>query len=73
MSKQLRINPTVCDGAAMCALKAPSLIRMDRWGFPIVNRTPLDTASLLTEAERAVAACPRKALFIANIQNKPKQ
>lgn len=63
--RHLGIDPTVCDGAAMCAMMAPSLISMDRWGFPIVSEAPLDSPRLLGEAERAVGACPRKALFIS--------
>lgn len=59
----LRVNPVLCDGVGRCAQLAPDVIRIDHWGFPIVLRRPLSEAEL-TQAVRAVEACPRRALVL---------
>lgn len=60
---RLAINPAACDGLGMCAHQAPDVIELDPWGYPIVSGEPLE-GTLAAEAERAVRACPRKALFV---------
>jgi ferredoxin len=63
MSKRLRVNPIACDGHGLCAELLPELIRVDEWGYPIV-----DSDVVLPEhepnARRAVAACPKLALLL---------
>lgn len=63
MMTRLMIDPTRCDGVGICALKAPDLITLDTWGFPLIAESPL-TESTLVQAQRAVAACPKRALMI---------
>ncbi len=60
---RLGIDPVACDGVGICGYQAPELIRVDSWGFPILPAGPL-AAGQLTAAARAVAACPRRALFL---------
>jgi ferredoxin len=60
---RLLIDPTACDGVGICGHLAPELIRVDSWGYPILVQRILHRAELRV-ARAAVAACPRKALFI---------
>jgi ferredoxin len=60
----LRIDPAICDGVGICAHLAPDLITVDSWGYPIVSATPLERGGDRRQAEAAVRACPRKALFV---------
>jgi len=60
---RLRLDPVACDGVGICSHVAPDLITVDSWGYPIVA-TPALNRSERRSADAAVAACPRKALFI---------
>jgi ferredoxin len=62
-SPRLRVDPVACDGVGICGHAAGGLIRFDSWGFPIVPDVPLDPARL-DAARAAIAACPRRALFL---------
>jgi ferredoxin len=58
--KQLKVDPIACDGHGLCAELFPERVRLDDWGFPIVEGDvppPLEK-----HARRAVAACPVQAL-----------
>jgi ferredoxin len=61
---RLRLDPVACDGVGICAHLAHQVVRVDSWGYPIVSAEPLHGRSE-RQARAAVAACPRKALFIA--------
>jgi ferredoxin len=60
----LRLDATACAGIGMCAFVAPSLVGVDDWGYPVVERGAL-TSGDLRRARAAAAACPRRALFLA--------
>lgn len=62
--RRLRVNPTLCTGYSYCAEIVPELIAVDDWGYPIVSRREIDSEELLKLAHRAIATCPRLALFI---------
>jgi len=64
LSHRLKVNPIACDGSGLCAELLPERIRLDDWGYPIVDPEPL-TPELRQHAERAVDACPRMALLLA--------
>jgi ferredoxin len=64
VSRTVRVNPIACDGSGLCAELLPERIRLDEWGYPIVDPGPL-TPELEGHAERAVAACPTLALLLA--------
>jgi ferredoxin len=64
MSRTVKVNPIACDGSGLCAELLPERIRLDDWGYPIVDEEPLPRA-LEKHAERAVAACPTMALLLA--------
>lgn len=61
---RLRVDPGVCDGVGICAHLAPDLIALDSWGYPIVSTDPLARGGDRRQAEAAVAACPRRALYL---------
>jgi ferredoxin len=61
MSLRLRVNPIACAAHGLCEELLPEWIRLDDWGYPIVDDHPLDPA-LVDHARRAVAACPTLAL-----------
>jgi ferredoxin len=61
MSDVLRVNPIACEGHGLCAELFPERIRLDDWGYPIVDGTPVPR-SLEQHLRRAVAACPTLAL-----------
>jgi len=63
VSTVVRVNPIACDGSGLCAEILPERIRLDDWGYPIVDPRPL-TPELREHAERAVAACPKLALLL---------
>jgi ferredoxin len=62
-AEHLRVDPVACDGIGICSHLAPRLIRVDSWGYPIVPRDALEGRER-KRASAAVAACPRRALFI---------
>jgi ferredoxin len=61
MSDVLRVNPIACEGHGLCAELFPERVRLDDWGYPIVDGTPVPR-SLEQHMRRAVAACPTLAL-----------
>lgn len=63
MTARLRVNPITCDGHALCADLLPELIRLDDWGYPIID-DPEVAPELLVLARRAVNACPTLALML---------
>ena len=58
---RLAVDPIACDGHALCRDLFPERIRLDDWGYPIVDPRPV-SPRLLEHARRAVAACPNLAL-----------
>ncbi len=61
MSDVLRVNPIACEGHGLCAELFPERVRLDDWGYPIIDGTPVPR-SLEQHMRRAVAACPTLAL-----------
>jgi ferredoxin len=57
----LAVDWTRCDGHALCAALVPGAIRVDEWGYPILDQAELATRSK-SELSRAVTACPALAL-----------
>ena len=63
MSVRLRVNPVACEAHALCVELLPELIRLDDWGYPIIDSEHVPPG-LMGLAERAVDACPTLALVI---------
>jgi ferredoxin len=57
----LTLDPIACDGHGLCADLLPEMIRLDDWGYPIVDRREV-SPQLMAHAQRAVTACPVLAL-----------
>jgi ferredoxin len=64
MRTRLTVNPIACTGHGACAELFPEWIRLDDWGYPMVDDSPVPD-ELLAHARRAVAACPTLALRLA--------
>ncbi len=63
MSTRLRVNPITCEGHGLCAELLPELIRLDDWGYPILDEARVPD-ELLPLARRAADACPTLALLL---------
>ncbi len=57
------VDPIMCDGHGVCAELFPERVRMDPWGYPIVDGKDIPL-QLREHAERAVSSCPRLALHL---------
>ena len=57
----LAIDRIRCDGHGLCAELLPELVRLDDWGYPIIDGRPIP-GSMLEHARRAAEACPTLAL-----------
>ena len=64
MSERMRVDPIRCDGHGNCAELLPERVRLDEWGFPMIDDRPLPP-ELRRAARRAVEGCPRLALMLA--------
>jgi ferredoxin len=63
MSFRMRVNPIACEAHGLCVELLPELIRLDDWGYPILEQPEVPT-ELLDLANRAVDACPTLALIL---------
>jgi len=62
MSARLRFNPISCKAHGLCAELLPEMVRLDDWGYPIIDPRPIP-ANLMPYARKAVDQCPVLALF----------
>jgi ferredoxin len=63
MTDHLIVDFIKCDGHGICAEILPEWIRLDDWGYPIIDEREIPPA-LLAHARRAVVACPSLALHL---------
>ena len=63
MTLRLRVDPIACKAHGVCAELFPERIRLDDWGYPIIDLVPVPD-QLLEHARRAVSDCPRSALHL---------
>jgi ferredoxin len=61
--QRLAVDRIRCDGHGLCAELLPEVVRLDDWGYPIVQPGPVP-AHLLPHAQKAVAECPVLALAL---------
>ncbi|MEH0108405.1 ferredoxin [Tersicoccus sp. MR15.9] len=64
------VDPTACAAHGLCAAWLPERITLDEWGYPCVDGTPLDPATL-RRAEQAAAECPVRAFRVAVAPSRP--
>ncbi len=65
---RLRVDPLACEGIGLCAQIAADAVELDRWGYPVLGAR-LDPGDV-GAARRAARACPRKALWIENVDDR---
>jgi ferredoxin len=63
MSHSVRVNSIACQAHGMCAELLPERITLDEWGYPIVDKAPLQDWQV-EHANRAARACPTFALLV---------
>ena len=68
MRRHLVVNPIACEAHGICAELLPEVIRLDEWGYPVIDPAPLPP-HLEGLARRAVAACPTLALLLRESDN----
>ena len=61
---RVRVDLIACTAHGLCAELLPERVRLDDWGYPIVDDQPLPP-ELVAHAKRAAAACPTLALLLA--------
>jgi ferredoxin len=68
----LQVNPILCDGFGHCGELAPELVKMDEWGYPIINPEPVPFANsgAYESARYAERGCPRQAMRIRRLSDK---
>jgi ferredoxin len=71
MRQVLEVDIIACDGRRICADLFPERIRLDDWGYPIIDPTPID-AELIGHARRAVSNCPTLALRLVPVTLRPR-
>lgn len=59
--QHLKVDPTACRGHGLCAELLPEVVRLDDWGYPIIDPRPMPVP-WLGLARRAVSNCPTLAL-----------
>jgi ferredoxin len=60
---RLRINPIQCVAHGLCAELLPERVRLDQWGYPILDDAQL-TPDVVAHARRAARQCPTLALLL---------
>jgi ferredoxin len=63
VNERLEVDMTRCGGHGICAVIAHGVVELDEWGYPVVDRAPLEGRAH-RRAVRAVNACPRQALIL---------
>jgi ferredoxin len=66
VNRRLRVDPIGCKAHGLCAELFPERIRLDDWGYPIIDGSAIPT-ELLDHARRAVSECPRQALHLTEL------
>jgi ferredoxin len=61
---ELTLDIVTCEGHGLCADLFPERIRLDDWGYPVIEGGAL-TAEELVHARRAATACPTLALRLS--------
>jgi len=68
MSKvRIRVDPIKCTGHGLCAELLPEMVKLDDWGYPIIDQHPIPDA-LRGYAEKAIGACPTLALMLERVR-----
>jgi len=66
VTPSLVVDPVACAAYGYCAELLPERVRLDEWGYPVVDGRPLPP-ELARRARAAVRACPRRALRLRSV------
>ena len=66
MSLKVRINPIACDAHGLCVEMLPELMRIDDWGYTIIDTSEIPP-ELEALAQRAASQCPTQAIVIEEV------
>lgn len=66
----VRIDMTACTGHGLCAVLLGERVRLDEWGYPIVDPRPVGD-ELIAAARDAAAHCPTRALRLRRVEALP--
>jgi ferredoxin len=66
VSVRVRLNPIACEAHGLCVELLPELIRLDDWGFPLIEQ-PLVPDQLESLARLAESSCPTLAIVIEEV------
>ena len=61
---ELRVNWPACRARGLCSEVLPELVRLDDWGYPVVEGPVTD--DLVPAAREAVRMCPQLALRLVS-------
>lgn len=64
---RLRVDPIACTGHGICAELLPEMIRLDDWGYPIIEEGGIQLP-LMDDVRRTIAACPALALRLERVR-----
>ena len=64
---RLQVDRIACTGHGICAELLPERIRLDDWGYPIIDGSPVDSR-LMQDVRRAITACPALALRLEAVR-----
>lgn len=65
--RRLALDIVACDGRGICAEILPERVRLDDWGYPMVDAAPI-TPDLVRRAAQAVRYCPKLALHLVPVE-----
>ena len=66
--RRLVVDWIKCDAHGICAELLPEWIRLDDWGYPMLDPTPI-TPDLAKRADQAVKLCPKLALRLTPVES----
>lgn len=58
----IRVDRVACTGHGVCASVLPGTIRLDEWGYPVIDDPEVDPRS--GEVRAVIRLCPAHALYL---------
>lgn len=65
----LRVDRIACTGHGICASILPATVRLDEWGYPVVDASAGDDGPAARAA--AIRLCPAMALYVDRHSSAP--
>ncbi|MGN6244366.1 MAG: ferredoxin [Motilibacteraceae bacterium] len=69
VTRRVRVDWIACQGRGLCVELLPERIRLDEWGYPVLDDAGIGEA-LLQHARAAARACPTRALRLTEEQGR---